>query len=235
MMRLALQACTRQSARHQANQDRATVGEDVLSVTAAPELRRLGPPALVAVLDGVGGAPAGDLAADLAARTIAAAEPPATEQHLVELLERADQLVLDAGRVEPLHAGMATTAGLLLLLDDEGAALVANVGDSRIARLESGGLVGLSTSDRVGHATIHQALGGPPGQTVTPHVAAVQLAVGDRLLLATDGLTDVVDPDTVARMLSEDHPDPARRLLETVERAGVPDDVTIVVVDVEAD
>ena len=66
-MRLTVQACTRQSARHDVNQDRATVGHDVLTVTAATERRRLGPPALVAVLDGVGGAPAGDLTADLAA------------------------------------------------------------------------------------------------------------------------------------------------------------------------
>ena len=234
-MRLTVQACTRKSARHEVNQDRATVGEDVLTVTAATERRRLGPPALVAVLDGVGGAPAGDLAADLAARTIAATDPPATEDDLAELLQRADRLVLDAARVEPLHAGMATTAGLLLLLDDHGTAVVANVGDSRIARLGADGLHGLSTSDRVGDATISQALGGPRGQTITPHVTDVQLAVGDRLLLATDGLTDVVDPDTITRLLHDREPDPTSRLLEVVEEAGTPDDVTIVVVDVDAD
>ena len=63
----------------------------------------------------------------------------------------------------------------------------------------------------------------------------VQLAVGDRLLLATDGLTDVVAPDTITRLLRDEHPDPIGRLLEAVEQAGTPDDVTIVIVDVDAD
>jgi PPM family protein phosphatase len=234
MMRLAIQACTRESARHDVNQDRATVGEEVLAVTSTVERRLLGPPALVAVMDGVGGAPAGDVAAELAARAIAAADPPATEQDVAELLERADRLLLDAGRVQTRHAGMATTAALLVLLDDRGQAVVANVGDSQVARLGVDGLHELSRSDRVGRA-IYQALGGPPEQTVTPHVTGVRLTVGDRLLLATDGLTDVVSSDAIAELLGDEHPDPAGRLLQAVEQAGLPDDVTIVVVDVEAD
>lgn len=233
-MRLAVQACTRASARHEVNEDRATVGHDVLALTSNTERRRLGSPAMVAVLDGVGGAPAGDVASDLAAKAIAAADPPTTAQDAAGLLERTDQLLLDAGQVQIRRSGMATTAALLVLLDDDGQALVANVGDSQVARLAPGGMHELSSSDRIGRA-IYQALGGPPEQSMTPHVTGVQLAVGDRLLLATDGLTDVVSPDRIAAMLGDGQSDPAASLLDAVEQAGLPDDVTILIVDVEAD
>jgi PPM family protein phosphatase len=227
--------CTRQSARHDVNQDRVTVGDEVLTVTTATERRQPDPPAVVTVLDGMGGAPAGDLAAELAARAIAAADLPATQQGVAEVLERADRLLLDAGQDDVRQTGMATTAALLALLDDYGHAVVANVGDSQVARLGPDGLHELSTSDRIGKSTIFQSLGGPPQQTITPHVVGLRLDVGDRLLLATDGLTDVVDLDTITRLLHDQQPDPAGRLLETVEQDGVPDDVTIVVVDVEAE
>jgi PPM family protein phosphatase len=232
-MRAAVQACTQRSRRHRANEDRATVGGEVLTSTAGVERTWLGSPSIVAVLDGVGGAPCADLASDLAARTISAAEPPRDEESVRALLNRADRLLLDAGALNVRRAGMATTASVLVLPDDGWPAMVANVGDSLVAHLGEGGLREISVSDRLGRGNIYQALGGFDDHTMTPHVTELELAVGDRLLLATDGLTDAVGIEAVEGVLREQADDAVERLLEMVEQAGKPDDVTIVVVDLE--
>jgi hypothetical protein len=67
---VTVHVCTRRSRAHDVNQDRAVVGRDV--VASAPEVRRseLPPPVVVAVLDGLGGHAAGEVASDLAAQMI---------------------------------------------------------------------------------------------------------------------------------------------------------------------
>lgn len=234
-MQILVQACTRRSHTHAVNQDRATVGTDVLSATVDVQHRCLQPPALVAVLDGVGGAPAGDVASDLAAHTVSAPDPPGDEQDTTRLLERADQVLLDAARVDPTRSGMATTAAMLVLPDESGRVLVGNVGDSVVSRLDGDSLHDVSVSDRGRGHVILQSLGGLASAVTTPHVDTLQLAVGDRLLLATDGLTDVVAADVVEDVLRREGDGAAARLLRMVEAAGAPDDVTIVIVDARLD
>lgn len=139
MVYMAVQACTRRSSTHEANQARATIGSHVLASTADVERPVLRPPASVAVLDRVGGAPAGELASELTARAISAAELPDDEQAATTLLKRADRLLLDAGQVELARKGMTTTAAVLSLCNDRGAAVAANVGDSLVAHLDAEG------------------------------------------------------------------------------------------------
>jgi PPM family protein phosphatase len=206
----------------------------VLTSTAGVERTTLDSPAIVAVLDGVGGAPCADLASHLAARAISAAEPPRDEESVREMLGRADRLLLDAGALNVRRAGMATTASVLVLPDDGWPAMVANVGDSLVAHLGDGGMREISTSDRLGRGNIYQSLGGFDDPAMTPHVTDLELTTGDRLLLATDGLTDAVQLESVEGVLRERGDDAVERLLEMVERAGKPDDVTIVVVDIES-
>jgi PPM family protein phosphatase len=234
LMRAAVQACTQRSSSHQTNEDRATVGEEVLTSTAGVERVSVDAPSIVAVLDGVGGAPCADMASDLAARAISAAVPPRDEEAVRAILGRADRLLLDAGALNVRRAGMATTASVLVLTDDGWPAMVANVGDSLVAHLGDAGLREISVSDRLGRGNIYQALGGFDDPTMTPHVTDLELAAGDRLLLATDGLTDAVGVDAIEGVLREQGDDAVERLLQMVEQAGKPDDVTIVVVDIES-
>ena len=229
---VAVQACTRRSRRHEDNEDRASVGADVLADATAAQHWTLPVPALVAAFDGVGGAPHGAVASDLAARTLSAAEVPLDETAATDLLHRADRLLLDAGEVDLLRKGMATTAAVLIVPAEEQPAMIVNVGDTLVARLAADGLEELTVSDRI-HGGIFQSLGGHDNPDMRPHVRSVELAPGDRLLLATDGLTDVVAPEVVAQVLREEREAPTTRLLELVEEAGVPDDVTIMVVDLQ--
>ncbi len=231
MVQVAVQACTRRSRRHERNEDRATVGVDVLSATAGVEHWSLRAPALITALDGVGGAPHGELASDLAARALSSAEPPHDEASATALLERADRILLDAGEVDLTRKGMATTVAALVVPADGEPAVVVNVGDTLVAHLGPAGLEELTTSDRL-NGGIFQSLGGRDDPGMRPHARSLHLAVGDRLLLATDGLTDVVPVGTLEQIL-RDEPEAASRLLELVEEADTPDDVTIVVVDLE--
>lgn len=90
-------------------------------------------------------------------------------------------------------------------------------------------------SDRLGGHTIYQSLGGDDNDHIAPHATTLEVVVGDRLLLATDGLTDVVAPPVVTDMLGHEGRDAVTRLLKMAEDAGTPDDVTIVTVDICAD
>lgn len=234
-MQASVQACTRPASRHSANEDRATVGTQVLESQDGITRARLGPPAMIAVLDGVGGAPCAELASDLAARAISAADPPSDQKAARALLARADRLLLDAGELDARRAGMATTIAMVVLSDGgDDHATVVNVGDSLVARLQADGLDEISVSDRIGAKNIFQTLGGFDDPDMRPHATDLDVTPGDRLLLATDGLTDAVDADTIAEVLTRHGRDAAAELLDLVERAGTPDDVTIAVVDIEA-
>jgi PPM family protein phosphatase len=227
---VVVRAGTRRSETHDRNQDRVVLGSTVLGDDPQVRTGRLDGPALIAVLDGLGGHRAGDVASQLAGQQFAEAEVPTDEAAVTALLDRADQALHDAATRDTRYVGMGTTAAVLAFGANGSAALVANVGDSTVWRLSADGLHELSVSDRAFGSTIYQCLGaGSHG--VQPHVQRIEVRQGDRLLLASDGLTDVVSEDTIAAMLRDDT-DVVERLIETVEAAGPPDDVTVVVVDV---
>lgn len=229
-MEVTVRASTRRSRTHERNQDRAVVGSTVLADDPEVVGDRLEGPALIAVLDGLGGHRAGDVASELAGQRFAGAEIPLDEDGVTALLRQADRLLHEAGEGEPRYAGMGTTAALLAIGADGGQALVANVGDSTVWRLDADGMHELSVSDRAFGSTIHQCLGASD-RGVEPHVTTVEVQRGDRILLASDGLTDVLGSDRIAAVLREGD-DAVERLIEIVEQAGPPDDVTVVVVDV---
>jgi PPM family protein phosphatase len=219
---------TRRSNTHHVNEDRAVVGETVFDATDGCEHRRVTTPALLAVLDGLGGHAAGDVASERTARLLAGANAPGDEEAVAELLHQADHDLQEAMHAEPGLAGMGTTVALLVL--DRDGALVANAGDSSVWRLRNGVLETLAVSDRIGASGIAQCLGAGGG--VEPHIRRATLRPGDRLLLASDGLTDVVPTTEAAPVLADDVERAATRLYRRVEEAHLPDDVTIIVAEV---
>ena len=229
-MDVAVRAGTRRSRTHERNQDRAVIGPTILGDDPRVVGDRMEGPSLIVVLDGLGGHRAGDVASQLAGQRFAEAEVPKDEDGVTDLFDQADRLLHDAGESEPRYAGMGTTAALLAFGADGQAALVANVGDSTVWRLNADGMHELTVSDRAFGSTILQCLGASD-RGVEPHVARVELQPGDRILLASDGLTDVLATDRIAAVLREGT-DAVDRLIDIVEHAGPPDDVTVVVVDV---
>jgi PPM family protein phosphatase len=195
------------------------------------------------VADGVGGAAAGEVAST-------AARPRADMQSLLAeaMLESHRQLgrgvALDASRT-----GMATTLTAVLTHHDRAA--VAHIGDSRGYLFRAGSLTRL-TSD---HSLVQMLLdegrlaeedvATHPYRSVVmksldaetppePDVFDIELHAGDRLLVCSDGLTDLVPEAQVASLLRIDDPDDtAGALVGAALDAGGRDNVTCLVADVE--
>jgi len=227
---VTVRAGTRRSMTHERNQDRVVLGSTVVGDDPQVVDDRLDGPVLIAVLDGLGGHRAGDVASQLAGQRFAEAQVPENEEGLAALFDAADRLLHDTARGDPRYEGMGTTAAMIAFSANGNEALVANVGDSTVWRLNADGLHELSVSDRAFGSTILQCLGAS-SLGVEPHIERVEVRDGDRILLASDGLTDVIGPDTIAAVLRDGN-QAVERLIEAVEAAGPPDDVTVVVVDV---
>jgi len=186
-----------------------------------------------AVADGMGGHPAGDVASGVVIgrltevlRDYDGSDPAAA---VGGALEEAHAAVLAAAEDDPARHGMGSTAVVALVTSDE--AWVGHVGDSRCYLFVSGDGLRPVTEDHGAGGYLTQALGLERG--IKPDVARVPLAAGDRLLLCTDGLTNMVDDAQIAAILSE--ADGAQAACDALTAAaldaGGVDNVTSVVID----
>lgn len=183
---------------------------------------------LLAVCDGLGGHPAGDLASATAVETLRHRAPDAgrSVEALVAALRAAHDSVVEAAAEAPGREGMATT---VVAATVGGRTLtVAHVGDSRAYLLDADGRLQQLTRDHGLGGYLTQALG--LDRDVEPDVASVDASPGSRLLLCTDGLTNMLDPDSIATLLGTGDAERACDALvqEALDRGGV-DNVTVVV------
>lgn len=187
---------------------------------------------LLAVADGLGGHPAGDVASLTALSSVDSSDlsGDSTEDDLREAATKAHAAVLAAAEEEPGRTGMGTTVVLAAVTEER--ARILHVGDSRAYQLRpdgtgGGGLAAL-TRDHGMHGYLTQALG--LDREVEPDVTEVDCPSGSRLLLCTDGLTNMVDDDGVARLLGHGSAQEAcDALVEAALGAGGIDNVTVVV------
>jgi protein phosphatase len=208
---------------------------------------------LVAVADGIGGMPAGDVASEITMRTLAPLDedlPRSPFPALLEAVELANDRIRQAAEADPARDGMGTTVTALLLT---GRRLgVVHVGDSRAYLLRRGVLEQVTKDDTyvqtlvdrgvlsAGEARHHprrsvivQAV---QGQPVEPAAIVLTPRAGDRFLVCSDGLSDAVEDDALASTLLA-YPDPkecADRLIRLALDAGGLDNVTAIVADVAA-
>jgi PPM family protein phosphatase len=207
---------------------------------------------LLVVADGMGGHPAGDVASQIAMNTLIEAFPTLPDGDLGLALKqayrRANETVFQAGQDEPAHAGMGTTLTTALLHGKY--ATVANVGDSRAYLLRGNALTQVTRDHTVvaeevvqGRLTVDAARRDPRRNRLThvigthprlesklPDVFELTLLPGDRLLLCTDGLYDVLDDGDMRRALQDQDPgDAARELVESAKERGTRDNATAVV------
>ncbi|RKN39337.1 PP2C family protein-serine/threonine phosphatase [Micromonospora endolithica] len=209
---------------------------------------------LVAVADGMGGMAAGDLASAIAIEAVGPLDVETPEDALVAALQgaihQATARIRQAVAEDPERQGMGTTLTALLFARTGSCLALAHVGDSR-AYLFRGGVLkqvtrddtfvqmlvdqGVITPDQASshprRAVVTQAL---QGEKVDPTYATMVPRAGDRWLLCSDGLSNVVRPDTLTEVLAE-HPDAGecvRRLIDLALRAGGPDNITVAVADV---
>lgn len=181
------------------------------------------PSGWIALADGMGGAPAGEVASAIAvtvARTELAAgaalERAATSVH------RAVEL---AAALQPGWRGMGCTLVLLRLQDSVYS--VAHIGDSRAYLLRGGKLAPLTKDHAQGHRLLRAV--GHPGAKADVRRGAIR--AGDAFLVCSDGLTAML-PDAVIRQILARHAAPraaCKALVDAANEAGGVDNITVAV------
>lgn len=209
------------------------------------------------VADGMGGHAAGEIASDLAARVtedalVAAVDSGVGAESLHETLRvafhQAYAAIVTCCRDSPHTRGMGTTL-TVCLLERSGVARVGHIGDSRLYRLR-GGVLDQITHDHTwvqrevdaGRLNADAARTHPLSHIVTRVLSedvepemdllAASLAPDDLLLLATDGLYNMVPDVAIAETLSSDLPLPelTNSLIDAANAAGGVDNVTVVLI-----
>ena len=208
-------------------------------------------PRLLAVADGMGGHAAGEVASKIVIGTLESLDEDRSLGDLMAALRDAvldaNQRIADAVEKSPDLDGMGTTLTALRFAGNR-VGLV-HVGDSRGYLLRGGLLTQITHDDTyvqylvdTGKISPDEAKDHPRksvilramrGAEVDPDVSIREVREGDRYLLCSDGLSDVVSAETIAETLRL--PDPqecADRLVELTPRGGAPDNVTVIVADV---
>jgi protein phosphatase len=204
---------------------------------------------LIAIADGMGGAAAGDLAS---AETMNIVRQLDRDLNDVDPLTALGEAVRTANRhlgelvsADPAVEGMGTT--LEAMLWDGQRFATAHIGDSRAYLLRDGTLTQLSNDHTFvqslvdeGKLTPDEARGHPHRSLLLrvllgrddnePDLDHVEGQLGDRYLLCSDGLTDMVDDADIARALGAETIDmAATELVRLALEGGGFDNVTVVI------
>jgi len=209
-------------------------------------------PRLLAVADGMGGHPHGDVASRTAVTALAGrplgGDPAAgLAAAVAAIAARLDEL----GRQKPELARMGTT--LTAMAWDGTRFAIAHIGDSRAYLLRAGELVQLTHDHTMvqslvdaGRLTPAEAARHPQQsalvralqseQSGEPDVFRHDARPGDRYLLCSDGVSGTVSPEAIRDALAgaARPADAAARLVDLALSAGGPDNITCVVADVVA-
>lgn len=205
-------------------------------------------PRLLAVADGMGGHAAGEIASTTIIRELAAVAVKGSlaDNNLVRAIERTKVALADLSRSDQSRAGLGTTVSAVAI--NENKIVVVHVGDSRVYRYHNGSLTSLTRDHTyvqtlldVGEISEEEARVHPKRSLLTqavdaqsnisPDVIEVDVEPGDRLLVCSDGLSGVVEPDVMLRALQKDRDSAVNDLVSAAQAAGAPDNVTVIVAD----
>lgn len=209
--------------------------------------------------DGMGGHRGGELASKIVTEDLPVmietgldkrkSSNPRTIKALIKncIITQSKQLFLEADS-ESGFTDMGATVAVVLIR--KGRAYVANLGDSRIYRLRKEKLSLLSkdhsvVSELLDKGEIHpeEADRHPEqglitryvgmGENASPYIRSFKLHPGDRLLLCTDGLTDMLDDNRILKILtgSAQPQSAAENLVKNAIEAGGLDNITSIVID----
>ena len=211
---------------------------------------------LFIVADGMGGHAAGEVASEMAvqivARDLAAVRDlagPDPLAHMAAALKAANRAIYERTIVEADKQGMGTTASCLTM--GQGRWIIGHIGDSRIYLFRDGTLRQVTKDHSyvqeqvdAGFLTPEQARYHPYSNVITRCVGANaeveadvlsgELQNGDVFLLASDGLTGMVEDPQLKKIL-ETRQTPGRMvdaMITEANRRGGLDNITAVVVQV---
>ena len=213
--------------------------------------------ALAVLADGMGGYNAGEVASGMATafirtelgRWLHEAAGNATDADVRRALDicvdNANRAIFNAANSNPQYAGMGTT--LVVAVFREHRLLMGHVGDSRVYRLRAGKLTQITRDHSLlqeqmdaGLITAEQAAFSANKNLVTRAVGVEDTVLlethqhdvlpGDTYVLCSDGLTDMLDDETIAQLLQrcELLPEAATALIDAANDAGGKDNISVV-------
>ncbi len=227
--------------------------QDSFCALLAPDAP-LGSDALLAVADGMGGRPAGDVASAMAIEKLLSRLQDASQQKVMDDGERAGLLgeamhalnrdVFQAAD-SPETRGMGTT--LTVAMVAASSLVIGHVGDSRVYLLRQGQFHQVSADHNWASEQMRRGKLAPdaahthPGRNLltraigtSPHVEVdvlvLSLQKGDTVLLCSDGLHGLVADEEISRVLREQTPqEAAKTLVDKANEQGGSDNATVVI------
>jgi serine/threonine protein phosphatase PrpC len=176
--------------------------------------------------------------------------PGEYQSYLRYALKLSSKRIFDKAREDQSLRGMGTTSVVLLFRNNK--VYIANVGDSRAYRVRDGQIMQMTKDHslvgeqmRAGMMTEEEARGSRLKNIITRSVgfqddvdADVDIRVvrpGDRFLLCSDGLSNLLSDDEIRDVILTNDLEPAcRRLIDVANERGGDDNITIVLTEVEA-
>lgn len=217
---------------------------------------------LIAVADGMGGHAGGEVASALAIKTLSSLtsildnanlDPDSVEDLLLNSLYDIDGEIGRVANHDSTLSGMGTTLSALMFYNNSSGDNVAllHIGDSRCYRLRGNVLKQLSrdhtvqqelldqgvasleeVSEHPQRAFLTQAVMGEG--SLTPVLMVYEVKPLDRFLLCSDGLSGVLSEKEIkVGMKIEDRDGAVTHLIDEVYAVGAPDNVTVIIADVE--
>lgn len=206
---------------------------------------------LTLVADGMGGHAAGEVASRLAVEVISrvyyeSSDEPARALKLA--FREANRAIYNAAHGDENLKGMGTTGTALVL--HQGMGYCAHIGDSRLYMIRGAGIYRMSEDHtmvmdmvkrgllRPAEASRHadrnvlvRALGAAPNVEISTWEKPFPVREGDRFILCSDGLYDLVsDEEIKAATLEMDPPAACRNLIDQAKARGGHDNITVAII-----
>jgi serine/threonine protein phosphatase PrpC len=215
---------------------------------------------LIAVADGMGGHAGGEVASAIAINALSQLQPVLVDEKIdndsredlfLNITHEIDQVIQEKSKAQPDLAGMGTTLTALSIFDKNIELL--HIGDSRCYRyrdnkleqlsydhtvmqelLDQGRLTPQEVFEHPQRSLLTQALMGDSG--LDPILISFEIKKGDRYLLCSDGLTNVLSDYEISKIIeaNEDKSIP-QSLITEVRSKGAPDNITIIWSSVSAE
>jgi len=210
---------------------------------------------LYIVADGMGGHRGGEVASKLAVDTIRAEYYTPQEADplnaLAAAFRKANRIIFDKSTGDQAFFGMGTTCTAMVIVKDT--AYFAHVGDSRAYLYRKGNLKQITRDHslvedmiQAGMITPEEARVHPQRNVITRSLgiqdsvqldhpeSPFQILKGDVFLICSDGLTSLVDDDTIQLVLAKKKPaDACNHLIALANQLGGTDNITVQIIEVK--
>lgn len=219
-------------------------------------------PSLTAVLaDGMGGYNAGEIASGMATAFIKSelsrwlteagegAKAKEVRRAMEICVDNANRSIFNSANSNSQYAGMGTTLVVGVFREDK--LVIGHIGDSRCYRLRAGVLeqitkdhsllqeqmdAGLITPEQAATSSIKNLVTRALGvdESVLLEVNEHLVQAGDTYLMCSDGLSDMIDDDAIAKIVTEEAPLElkAKQLIDQANDNGGRDNISVLLVEV---